>query len=204
MGATSSNLTGKPKKSILLENGNVIDNYHIKLTNEQMAHLFPDIMSAKRTLTWKTVIREKQITFRKCIEKKIDVMKLYNMQPDLDEWISHEKVVLQDCKDMRPWRPNPFYHFNCHIGDLIEHKQFLTSKVLINGGVKFDTLVKRYGLTPDLMTILKYSPEDWICLGLSEDYLCNFSENQWRAIFDKLKKEEVVVAIDYFQNQTKY
>jgi len=201
MGTTTSNQT-KGASKILLENGCVIENYIIKLTSEQMAHLFfPDIRGAKRTLTWKTMIQEKQITFRKCIEQKIDVNKLYNMQPDLEEWISNGKVDLKDCKDMQLWRPNPFYHFKCHIGDLIEHKEFITSKVLINGGVKFDTLVNRYGLTPEIMTILKYSPEDWICLGIDKDYLSNFSENQWQIIFNKLTRAEVIAAISFLKRQ---
>ena len=205
MGTTTSNRT-KDAPRILLENGCVIENYHIKLTSQQRTVLFfPDFMCVQKTLTWATMIKEKEITFRKCIEQKIDVNKLYFMQPDLEEWISNDKVELKDCKDLQLWHPNPFRHFKCHIGHLIEHKQILTSKVLINGGVNFDTLVNRYGLTPDLMTILRYSPEDWICLGMDEDYLSNFSDKQWQIIFDKLEKAEVIAAIRFFKKkQTDY
>ncbi len=204
-GATSSDQRKKaPVKECLLslENGCVIDNYHIKLTPVQMANLFSDLMSAKKTLTWKIMIREKQITFRKCLEQKIDVGKLYNMQPDIDEWIAHGKVELQDCKDMGLWRPNPFYHFHCHIGDLIVHRQSLPPEILIQGGVKFNILLERYGLTPELMVLLRYSPEDWVRLGLTEIFLGNFNDRQWKEIFLNLTKEEVIAAIRYFKSQT--
>jgi hypothetical protein len=191
----------KGEPACLLENGCVIDNYHIKLSKVQMANLFFDLMNAKKTLTWKTVVSEKQITFRKCMDVKIDVVKLYNMQPDIEEWVRHDKATLKDCKDMELWRPNPFFHFKSHIGDLVVERECLPPRILINGGVKFNILKDRYGLTPELMVLLKYSPEDWVKLGLDEAYLDVFNERQWADIFNKLKKSEVADAIRYFQKQ---
>lgn len=207
--ASSSRVSGKihhekgsnptASDTLSLEKGCIIDNYHIKLTTTQMAHLF-DIMSAKKTLTWKTVVNEKEITFRKCVDVKIDIVKLYNMQPDIEEWIRYDRAVLKDCKDMELWRPNPFYHFKCHIGDLIIQQQYLPPQILINGGVKFNILRDRYGLTPEIMAVLKYTPEEWVKLGLDEAYLDAFDEKQWKKIFNNLKKSEVAAVIRYFNN----
>jgi hypothetical protein len=200
---------GKPSQEkhtpelLLLQSGGMIDNYPIRLNHMQRAMLFDDLMTAKATLTWKDVVKEKKITFRACLEQKISVQKLYNMQPDLEEWIKNKKVTLEDCKDMEPWRPNPFYHFNCHIGDLVLQKQHLTARVLLNGGVKFDILWERYGLRPEIMTLLKYSPEDWIRLGITQEYMEQINEKQWIEIFQKLKRKEVIDAIHYMRTQTK-
>ncbi len=119
------------------------------------------------------------------------------MQPDIEEWVRLERATLKDCRDMALWRPNPFYHFNCHIGDLVLER--LPARVLINGGVTFAIMRDRYGLTPELMVVLRYSPEDWVKLGLDEAFLDAFSEKQWAEIFKKLSKAEVAAAIRYFR-----
>ncbi len=190
----------KKKEACLHKITSVIDTYPIKLTTEQMAGLYP-LMSAKRTLTWKDVLQNERITFRTCVEQKIDVSKLHKMQPDLEEWIKYDKVCLKDCKDMEQWRPNPFRHFNCHIGDLVMERERLPPRILMNGGVKFDILWERYGLRPEHMALLKYSPEDWVHLGFDEKYFEYFSDKQWSEIFQNLKKSEVLDAIKYLKSK---
>lgn len=188
--------------SILLQTGKMIDNYPIRLTNKQQAALFEYFMTkSKTTLTWKDIVRSEKITFRKCVDAQIEIQKLYNMQPDIEEWTKYNKVCLEDCKDMELWQPNPFYHFKCHIGDLVLKKEHLSCKVLINGGVTFDMLCHRHGLTPEIMVILKYSPEEWLRLGLSEDYLDTINDKQWKDIFQNLQRNEVKQAIQYIQGQ---
>ena len=187
--------------SSLLETGTVIDSYPIKINNEQIANLFESCLHSKKTLTWKDIALEKKITFRKCVEQKIDIEKLHRMQPDIEEWIRHGKVELKDCKDLEMWNPNPFHHFKCCIGDLVIHRETLTARVLINGGVKFNILWERYGLTPDIMKLIKYRAEDWIHIGLTEDYLPQFNDMQWAGVFQNLKREDVAAGIRYFTQQ---
>jgi hypothetical protein len=194
---TNQGKTGADPHHPKLEAGTVIDNYPIKINNTQIVNLFENIYYSKKTLTWKDIVNEKQITFRKCVDQKIPIAKLHKMQPDLEEWIRHGKVELKDCKDMTLWTPNPFYHFNCCIGDLVIQREHLTPTVLLNGGVKFNILWDRYGLTPDIMALIKYSPEDWVRLGITEDHLDYFNEKQWQAVFQRLKKDEVIHAIQY-------
>lgn len=206
MGAAQTTTTG----SVLttrghhptLQGGTVIDNYPIKIDNIQKINLFENFYYSKNTLTWKDIVNEKQITFRKCVDQKIPIAKLHKMQPDIEEWIRHAKAELKDCKDMALWSPNPFYHFKCCIGDLVIQREHLPASVLLIGGVKVHNLWERYGLTPDIMALIKYSPEDWVRLGLTEEHLQQFNEKQWKAVFQKLKKEEVIQAIHFLEHQT--
>ena len=53
------------------------------------------------------------------------------------------------------------------------------------------------------MILLKYSPEDWIKLGLTEEYMEQINEKEWSDIFQNLKRKEVIEAIQYLRKQTK-
>ena len=173
----------------------ILDKYPIKLTTNQTIRLF-GIFSNKRTLTWSDVLRrDSGITFRKCVDCKVELSKLYNMQSDLEEWIKHGKVCLDDCKDLARWRPNPFHHFQCNIGDLILKRHLISPELLVQGGVRFEILWERYGLTPDLMIILKYTPEQWVALGIRPEHLDHLHEEHWKAIFGILKRSDVLAAI---------
>ena len=87
------------KPTLLLQKGSIIDNYPIRLNNKQQAIIFNAFMNSKTTLTWKDVIiKGNNITFRKCVEANIDIQKLFNMQPDFEEWVKHNKACIEDCK----------------------------------------------------------------------------------------------------------
>lgn len=184
------------KKPTLLETGTVIDQYPIKLSTSQIVNLFEG-MHSKKTLTWKDVVLEKHITFRKCVEHKIEIEKLHKMQPDIEEWVRHGKVEIQDCKDLQLWNVNPFLHFKCCIGDLVIMREHLPPSVLLQGGVGFNILWQRYGLTPEIMVLLRYSPEDWVRLGMTEEYFHHFNDKQWKAVFQNVKKEDVAEAVRF-------
>jgi hypothetical protein len=172
-----------------------MDAYPIKISIEQGVQLFP-IYKTKRTLTWSDIVAPgSEITFRKCVRAGIEITKLYNMQRDLQEWIRHGKVCLDDCKELAPWAPNPFFHFNCNIGDLVLKRNVLTHEVLLRGGVRFDILWDRYGLTPELMSLLAFTPEQWIQLGLQPQHLDGFTEEQWTAVFGNLRHSDMLQGI---------
>ena len=114
------------------------------------------------------------------------------MQKDMDEWVRHKKVVLDDCKDMALWRPNPFYHFQTNIGDLVIKRHIISPDMLIQGDVTFDMLWERYGLNPDLMALIKYTPEQWIDLGIQEKHLQSFSDAQIYAVFGRLQRKDIL------------
>lgn len=197
MGAAQG--TPQSKKALLLEAGTAIDTYPIKLTTNQIVNLFEGIHT-KKTLTWKDVVHEKNITFRKCVDHKIDIEKLHKMQPDLHEWVRHGKVEIKDCKDLQLWNVNPFLHFKCCIGDLVILREFLPPEVLLQGGVSFPVLWERYGLTPEIMMLLKYTPEDWVRLGMTQEYFQHFNDQQWKKVFHNVKKADVADAISYIQS----
>ena len=174
----------------------MIDVYPIKLTAEQSMQLFGIFSTMRRTLTWSDIKRRgSNITFRSCVNAQVEITKLYRMQKDLEEWIQYDKVCLDDCKDLALWCPNPFHHFQCNIGDLVLKRHIISSELLQRGGVTFEILWERYGLSPELMAMIKYSPEQWIALGMQEKHIEQFNEAQWFAVFKKLKRTDVLKAI---------
>jgi hypothetical protein len=170
-----------------------VDAYPIKLTVDQGVQLF-GLFSNKRTLTWGDV-SDSAITFRQCVSARIDPAKLYRMQKDLGEWLRHGKVRLDDFKDLAPWRPNPFTHFNAHVGDLIVKRHLFSSEALSLGGVTFEALWERHGLTPELMAMIKFTPEEWADLGLRTEHLEQFNDAQWEAVFGQLTRKDLVQMI---------
>jgi hypothetical protein len=170
----------------------LLDKYPIKLTSQQTVQLY-GLFSTRTVLTWGDVIRAGSgITFRKCIEARVEVNKLHNMQRELEEWIRHDKVCVDDCLDLALWAPNPFLHFRCHVGDLVMRRAVLTHRVLVRGGVTFEVLWERYGLTPELMGLIRFTPEQWIELGLKAKHLAYFERPEhWALVFGKLRRGEV-------------
>jgi len=173
----------------------LLDMYPIKITTLQSNSLF-GMFRPKTTLTWADIIEKgSKVTFRDCVNAKIQISKLYQMQKDLDEWIRYKKVVLEDCKDLALWCPNPFYHFQANIGDLILKRHIISAEMLVQGGVTFDILWERYGLNPDLMALIRYTPEQWVALGIQDKHLQCFSDDQMYAVFGRLQRKDILQAI---------
>jgi hypothetical protein len=62
--------------------------------------------------------------------------------------------------------------------------------------VTFEVLWERYGLTPELMGLVKFTPEQWIELGLEERHLAYFSsDKQWQEVFGNLRRQDVSLGI---------
>ena len=68
---------------------------------------------------------------------------------------------------MALWTPDPFAHFRCTVGDLLMHRRLITPQCLARCGLTVRVMRERYGLTPDLMCELKYTPQERVDLGLS-------------------------------------
>jgi len=180
-----------------------MSHYAIRLNAEQSIRLF-GLLQAKTTLTWNDILRSPQINLKACVSQGICVRKLYNMQPDINEWIRNSKVHIQDIELLREWHPHPFQHFRCTIGDLVLHRKYITPSVLQNAKITFDMLRENYGLTPDLMSLLKYSVSEWVSLGLSEDFLLNqlAPSPLYPKIFGMLSVQDVVSQIRRFSATT--
>ena len=170
--------------------------YAIRLNADQSIGIF-GFLNAKTTLTWNDILWFSTITLPLCVSKGICVRKLYNMQPDINEWIRNKKVFIQDIEFLKEWHPNPFQHFRCTIGDLVLHRKYITPNVLIDAGVTFDMLRENYGLTPDLMALLKYNVSEWIALGLTEEFLMEHIAQSplYSKIFGMLSTQDVVTQI---------
>ena len=159
-----------------------LEYYVIRLQPEQSIHLY-GYMCAKTTLTWRDVMLHTTISMRKCVECGIHAEKLCRMQPDIREWLKIGKAKIDDCALMGPWKPNVFTDLGCNIGELVIHRQALTAKIVIDGGGTFTMLKDVYGLTPELMALLKYTSKDWIDLGVHHTYLKELTDDQWIRIF---------------------
>jgi len=168
--------------------------YVIKLKPEESVGLY-GFMNAKKTLAWKDILAHKRINLRTCIDNGISTSKLVKIQPDLREWIKHDKVQIQDFPHLSEWAANPFDHFKCTIGDLVVHRKFIHANALVECKVKFKTLVEKYGLTHELMILLRYTPDDWINLGISKEDAEKIAEDSWTQIFGELSRADLSAMI---------
>lgn len=165
--------------------------YAIRLKPEQSLRLY-GFSSPKKTLTWTDVIMHKNMSFKTLIENQIEVKKLYSMQSDIKEWIKHEKVFIQDFPQLDLWTPHPFNDFKCSLGDLVIYRQHITPQVLMNCRIFFDSLTDKYGLSGDIMTLLRYSIEDWIKLGISSTFINSLSDMYYMQIFGSFPKHQML------------
>ena len=170
--------------------------YAIRLEPEQSLQLY-GLLNPKRTLTWRDVLENHGITLRRCIVVAcIPADKLHRMQPDIKEWIRHGRTTVADASHMGPWRPHVFNDFGCSIGDLVLYRQYLTPQMLVDSGIDFRTLRDRYGLTADLMVMLKYSADDWVRLRIDPQFVTiELSEEHWRKLFGLTRRAEIIAQL---------
>ena len=169
--------------------------YAIRLDPEQSLTLY-GLLRPKRTLTWRDVVQNRPITLALCVRSGLPPERLHRLQPDIKEWIRYERATVDDCVHMGPWRPHPFRDLGCKsIGDLVLYRDQMPPRLLIDGGVTVSHLRMRYGLTPELMIMLRYSLDDWLALGLDEESLRPVDDSQWTRLFGTLSRAEVRAAI---------
>jgi len=174
--------------------------YAIKLNPEQSLLIF-GLLHAKRTLSWNDFVEIKHLTLGICLKHGVESTKLYKIQPDIREWIRHQKVSLEDLPSLLQWKPNPFTDFQCCIGDVITYRRYITPEIIINAGITFDELHDKYGVDEETMVLFRYPIESWIQLGMSESFIRNtfFKPEHWSLIFGKLTKEDVIQKIKISQ-----
>jgi hypothetical protein len=169
-----------------------LEYYVIRLEADQSVLLY-GLLFAKTTLTWKDVLQHAGITLKSCCECGIDRHKLCRMQPDIREWMRNGKAKLDDCAYMDAWKPHVFNDLGCSLGDLVIYRKSLGPELLWNADITFDMLHDKYGLTPELMVLLRYSCGDWLRLRVSERFLNELTDEQWTRIFGSLQNRREVV-----------
>jgi hypothetical protein len=167
--------------------------YAIKLTPEQSISIF-GLFHAKRTLSWNDFVDKKFLNLNTCLKNGVEGTKLYKIQPDIREWIKHQKVSIEDLPFLTEWKPNPFTDFQCCIGDIITYRRFITPEIIINAGITFEELHNKYGVDEETMVLFRYSLDNWIQLGMSESFIekANFKAEHWSFLFGKLSKEDII------------
>ena len=169
-----------------------LEYYAIRLEAHQSVGLY-GYMQAKKTLTWKDTLLHTGINLRSCCENGIDAEKLCRMQPNIREWMRNGKASLDDSVYMIPWKPDVFNDLGCSIGDLVVHRKNLGPELLIHGGVTFKMLREKYGLTAELMALLKYNSNDWVQLKVCHIFLKELTDEQWTRIFGStLNRAEMI------------
>ena len=159
------------------------DSYVIRLNPCQSVQLYGFTLEAKKTLTWRDVQITPTINLRECINCNIEPQKLYKLQPNIKEWIKYRKAQIDDIQYLDPWKPNPFTDFNCNLGDLIMHRECITSHVLTQCKVSFKDLYEKYGLNYESMVLIGYTLDEWIDLGLRSDFIQSLSDDQIKSLF---------------------
>jgi hypothetical protein len=191
----------EPKQQYFISYPQELDYYPIRLQPEQSITLF-GFLGAKTTLTWRDILTSPTINLRLCIECGIDLQKLYRMQPEIKEWFKYGKASIQDCAFMDPWKPNPLVDLGCSIGDLVLYRKFIHPKLLSNSGLTFTVLKERYGLTVDLMRLLKYNVNDWILLEITESFVNEINDSQFFQIFGNMSKTDIISMIKKQSNSS--
>ena len=89
-------------------------------------------------------------------------------------------------------KPNPFTDFGCSVGDLVLYRKMLPPSVLKQCGITFSILCNMYGLTPDIMILLKYSLDDWLDLEITPTFIAALSSEQWFKMFGNVSRSEIL------------
>ena len=167
------------------------DYYPIRLQPEQSVMLY-GFTHAKTTLTWADVLAHRCINLATCVQCGVDAGKLHMLQPDIKQWIANGKASLADIPLMGAWKVDPFKDLDCTVGELVIHRQVLTPQLLIACGYSFEVLRQRYGLTTEIMPLLKYSLQEWAGLGVTADFVTSLSDDSFDKIYGGLSRATVI------------
>jgi hypothetical protein len=64
--------------------------------------------------------------------------------------------------------------------------------MIANCGITFNILRERYGLTKELMVLLRYSIQDWIDLQIPEDFIRDLADDYWAQIFGEASRSDLI------------
>ena len=178
------------------------ESYVIRLYPHQSIELYGYTFDAKKTLSWKDIINNDNITLIKCIECNIPPPKLYKLQPNIKEWVKLGKIKISHFHIVYDhWKPHIFNDFNGNLGDLITYKEYIQPRMLIEKNIKFQELVEKYGLAFENMKFLNYSLDNWIRIGMTEQFINSLNEEQIIFLFGKnVSIQSLLEMIQRFQN----
>jgi len=64
--------------------------------------------------------------------------------------------------------------------------------MLIDCGITFTILKERYGITKDIMIMLRYSVDEWIDLEIDQEFLKELSNDQWAQLFGEASRSDII------------
>ena len=123
---------------------------------------------AREYMTWGDILNSEKLTFQYLTQTVgLSETVLHTLQPDLQAWIKHNRVVLSDCPCLGLWDAHPINDFKCDLADLIRMRW--QPDAYKKMGVHYDTLLT-LGLTPETMTLFGFTLMSWIHLGFNRTH----------------------------------
>lgn len=153
---------------------------HIKLTAGQSVFLH-GWLHPKPSLRWEDVTEKQSITFARCKDAGLSLKQLFQLQPNITEWVRFGAVRLSDTAEMWDlWQFHPFRDLRADLADILSLRW--SCELLRKMGVSYNELVEQ-GMVPETMRMFSFTLLGWINIGFRAEHLKAFSDPQIVAVF---------------------
>jgi hypothetical protein len=161
----------------------------IHITPGQGLYLFGPF-NIHETLSWQEVVQNERLMFDYLLSANLTYQHLYNLQPDVSQWISANRVGLHNCPQMvNLWNAQAISDFKADLCNICGMQW--PAETMIKVGVEYDDLVA-IGLTEQLMTLFTHlTLLGWAQLGFTRDDASAMSEAACTRLFG-LPKTDVL------------
>lgn len=157
-------------------------------------------MAPSRRLSWQVVITRPDLVFCTLYtilcngirdvgshesHRALDLM--YNLQPNIMEWITNKKVALVDYEVMHnKWLVNPVtdYKGKVRIGEILQAG--LSYEAMRGCNLSVDLLFS-IGMTVDIIPLFRFSIDQWIQLGMRRHHVNSMTSGQVFSAFQLSK-----------------
>lgn len=148
-------------------------------------------LNPKPFLTWEDVCSDpKKRGARDYIHMGITQDDLARIQPDVMEWVNHERVTLDDVPLLTSWPLHPITHFDATLLDILEKRY--DHVVLKKVGIRYSDL-KKLHMQPRIMNMFAFTEKEWHDLGFTVEDLRKMSEQDAAVAFQKSKDSVMAV-----------
>jgi hypothetical protein len=135
----------------------------------------------KPSLRWNDVVESPGITFARCKQANVSLRQLYQLQPDVSEWIRFGGVTLDNVAEMHEtWDIDVFRDFKADLADVLRFRW--GSEVLRRIHVTYERLIEN-GMTAETMRMFGFTLLGWINLGFKQAHIQGFTDLQIISVF---------------------
>ena len=146
------------------------------------------IWRPKRYLAWADILKDPRLNLKSLVGAGIPLSSLHYIQSDPLQWISTERMCLDDCLVAAPlWETHPIHHFHADLGDMVSARW--PPDQLVKMGVTYTDLVS-IGLTPENMKLFTYiTLSGWSALGFTKEHATRFTDPEMVRLFGMTTQE---------------